>query len=1113
MDISPIRVPGIGAVWQINTGLRSDLIRTAKVASTMYKQSGYLSKEWTKRFCILKPMNMLFYFDGDGDQEPKGIIALDEQTQIELLGEFEGRNHVLVIKTPHSRDSSTIHRLILAAETESEAKEWNNALYQNRISVITAERDDLKRRLEISQIEALALSATIKEAREGMVQHDNLIEKLHREQDIEANAIIAATEYLLKLLEKLKDTTTELRTITNKTSSSSSLPSISNTPYGSSSAAIGNPSTTIATSNGTPLPTLQSLSGKVPDTVLSLAPNVVCMSTLATGLGATEIAIIDIVASCSAIQTAYRTLSAKAKEVAKMVQKLNTQLSIEQEHQKAQEEVWSEKEKQWANAVQKLAEKLQKERDKTKVLADMVRTQIKNHPSNSKTNNAGYPTGSTDAGDPVDITNNGSNNNNNEAVGNENMVSETRSRASSSIGGITSTTAKLMDVSGIFDTNSSTNNPNANSNSNLNTSTDVHSALQADLAKVLSDLEAHYDTTDTSSTSQANPVQSTSIAFNPPPVQTPTNTTPTVTNDANVSTGKNLLHTFSRGLNSATDVINRNVASGIRTAATAAFTTTSGVLTPGGTQILDSFGNVIGSATTQNPGLDIMAHESTLPRLYVFLMAGRNLPSDFFVGFGAKNAYVKVTGFELTEKVSRPVDVTDKGKGRGLCAIFHTVIPIKINGFLHSGKLRLDVMSHRIMKKDVHAGSALLDVSSLLDWPTQPHAAWVMLTTDENKPLVASPAEIPVPVTGTVIYHPDAPHAAAPLPPGSLTTTHPALAPLTLAPPEKVDGEHWALKDMPPAPVDAHSYLLLQLCYCPRLEDKPRFFAPPSEPPPEVIGVVPSLPVTNVATANPMAASMGATTVVSSVVPNSAMNTNKLPSTDHASHINPFNTPNKSIDDRAVNPFNTGPSSTTNNKSTSVGSTPPNVPVSTVVLPSTTGVKQPPIAPSLAKEDHHNPFGTSLEKKSTVDTLSAAVPSVSSSSSTAAVSTVGKTKDDVSFNKNSSNESNEATISVPASERNTILSSDNDSNQVPSSTPPISLQKQLTVLKKAFIALREDKTNLANNLARLEADNKQLTNERAQDKVAWETAKAEWEKEKEGLLNRIKELETLGEKV
>ncbi len=96
MDISPIRVPGIGAVWQIAVEPRGELVRTAKVASPLYKQSGFVTKGWSRRFCVLKPMNMLFYFEGD-DTESKGIVAVDEFAHVELVEEYEGRRNVIVV--------------------------------------------------------------------------------------------------------------------------------------------------------------------------------------------------------------------------------------------------------------------------------------------------------------------------------------------------------------------------------------------------------------------------------------------------------------------------------------------------------------------------------------------------------------------------------------------------------------------------------------------------------------------------------------------------------------------------------------------------------------------------------------------------------------------------------------------------------------------------------------------------------------------------------------------------------------------------------------------------------------------------------------------------------
>jgi hypothetical protein len=219
-------------------------------------------------------------------------------------------------------------------------------------------------------------------------------------------------------------------------------------------------------------------------------------------------------------------------------------------------------------------------------------------------------------------------------------------------------------------------------------------------------------------------------------------------------------------------------------------------------------------------------------RLYVLVMGCRNLPAAGFGSFGSKSAYIKLNSPDQPERLTRSVEVLDKGPGRGMCATFHQCLVVKVTRALEALPLRLEAFAPRTMRSDVKLGGCTLDVSALGEWPRQSHAVWMMLQ-GEAKAGQADPIELPVPVRANAVL---GAHGPAPLPTAAgkagATTSLDAAA-ITSEPGSAAgDATRWAMPELPPPPLDGPS-LLVQCIFAPSGADCPlAFFLPPTGPAP-----------------------------------------------------------------------------------------------------------------------------------------------------------------------------------------------------------------------------------------------------------------------------------------
>lgn len=203
MEIHPLR--GVGA-WQLSLqtggagggggrGSARALTRDATLAATLWKRSGALSKTWTQRFAVLKPLTALLYFESEDAAEPKGVMLLDDGGSWDAVPPgAAGREHAFDV-----RQGGAVYSF--AADSPGEAAGWLDALRRCRRDVREADAAAVRRRLAVAQGETAALHATVKSLKARLHEADDALEglsavagetqALHREADAAAVTAVA----------------------------------------------------------------------------------------------------------------------------------------------------------------------------------------------------------------------------------------------------------------------------------------------------------------------------------------------------------------------------------------------------------------------------------------------------------------------------------------------------------------------------------------------------------------------------------------------------------------------------------------------------------------------------------------------------------------------------------------------------------------------------------------------------------------------------------------------------------------------------------------------------------------------------------------------------------
>ena len=156
--------------------------RLARVAV----KSGYLcipNKKWQRRFFVLKPTTMLYYFSSNMDEEPLGCIDVEAFSAVECCD--VGADGRVTLELSRPGEGSEAARFMLQAETEEEGMAWIESLRNESYTRLRMERDSLRTQTnefvtEIQQLEeqVRTLQRTESEAVQVRQRHSKLVASL-----------------------------------------------------------------------------------------------------------------------------------------------------------------------------------------------------------------------------------------------------------------------------------------------------------------------------------------------------------------------------------------------------------------------------------------------------------------------------------------------------------------------------------------------------------------------------------------------------------------------------------------------------------------------------------------------------------------------------------------------------------------------------------------------------------------------------------------------------------------------------------------------------------------------------------------------------------------------
>jgi hypothetical protein len=278
--------------------------------------------------------------------------------------------------------------------------------------------------------------------------------------------------------------------------------------------------------------------------------------------------------------------------------------------------------------------------------------------------------------------------------------------------------------------------------------------------------------------------------------------------------------------------------------------------------LLNIAGGVLGSLVKKRahaPGeaaaapVGILAADPHPGRLYLLVMGARSLPHAAFKNSAIRSGvtFKAWPAFEAAwapggppcpdERATAPTTVVEVGPRRSLCAAAHGLFPFRVTGPMVNAKVRLELNTAGVLLAGGRVGSAWVDASRAAESPGQPFAMWVPLRALAGTPGVeaedaggwgAALLPQPRPVRSSVMWA-NAAAATAAVDDGKSgvlahdAEQHPAMRPVpqevAAAEAEGMGEELVPISAVLPPADPAVASVLLQLCFCLRAEDKPRF--------------------------------------------------------------------------------------------------------------------------------------------------------------------------------------------------------------------------------------------------------------------------------------------------
>ena len=118
--------------------IKSSPPKSAPAMAALGVRAGTLTKRneqhvWQRRFCAVVPQTLLYYFEGEDADTPRGVIDLEYYTEITAEP-----NNVLRLATP---DDLPLRAFYFQADSEDERNAWMSVLSRERFFVVRDERD------------------------------------------------------------------------------------------------------------------------------------------------------------------------------------------------------------------------------------------------------------------------------------------------------------------------------------------------------------------------------------------------------------------------------------------------------------------------------------------------------------------------------------------------------------------------------------------------------------------------------------------------------------------------------------------------------------------------------------------------------------------------------------------------------------------------------------------------------------------------------------------------------------------------------------------------------------------------------------------------------------
>lgn len=861
MELLPKKITGLGTFWtaSLHGKKARDLVPQSLIASSLYKQSGFLAKGWERRFVLLLPMQVLCYFADEDDSDPRGVLLLSPESTVEQAAdELLGKSNAFSIRANPTEDAARV--LHLAADSPDEARAWCEAMFANRTDVLRAERTAAAGARDTATARVTVLEAELTDARAALTRAaaDAAAERkrvsderdalaatcagLSGKVDEAAAAATAANESLAAVAAQLKEAL--------DAAAAAVAPLVPAYRHGDKiQACFAAAAAELAAAAAAAKPA----AGAAPasDAVAAAAALVAACSSLRAsssklaaagaplGKGVGRFASLSLEAASRA-----DTASAAAAKAAADAEHAAGEWSAKEAGLQAG---WKEKESKIAGLFTQVNDRLKAEREKGIALAGemaALRTQLDAATAAAAEAKKLATAAMHEKTAAVAAAQR-------EAAAAKHQAEVAHAAAAAAAAAAAS--LKASQSHDVIDSH----------DAGRVAAADPVPPPEEAPAAVLASVSAADPVADEAAVTGAAAPQPSAAPSVAVEEATSSSSLPSASPSHSHSHSRSRSGSLSESMASLLGVPLSSVAgaagAGGATGADAAVGfAPSSLASPAG-----SFAST--TAIAPSPASSLASAFNALAdphpgRLYVLVMGARHLPQAAFsslsFGVGTRNAYARLRALDQPDKVTRHAEVSDKGAGRGLCATFHQCQVLRVTRDLAGGSfpLRVELAEPRTMRADGKLGSAVLDVSSVAKWPRQPHAVWVMLHSDDSG-RAAKPdlAEVPVPVQPNVVLstraaaaaaaaaagaHGPHGHSAAASAAGSLELASSALSALRpgsndlsghgRASSGSGDELRWAMPELPPPPVEQRPCILVQLVYAPAGEEPSLAFHMPA---------------------------------------------------------------------------------------------------------------------------------------------------------------------------------------------------------------------------------------------------------------------------------------------